>query len=564
MPKHLRRPSRRRLLVLEVALAVVLAVAAGTTAVVLHNRSAAAAADCASTVTVRVDAAPAIAPIVSSVANTFNATGPDATGACTRAQVNPESAPDVADNLNTGPLDPPELWIPDSSLWPEWVQQQQTGNHPLSLALHPALASSPLVLAAPSAFAAGLKHPVGWHTALMNDPVTSVGDPRETTEGLLSLTVAGHLLGVDPSGTPSPKLVEQLLRVYKSSAVGDMDAQFASDQPGTGAHAFTASEQSVFAQNQQPGTGKFTAIYPVEGTLSLDYPVVRVTGGASKPAGSAVDKAAAAFEQDLRAPGVAKQLVAAGFRNAAGDPTSTLGNAAGVKSGTPHLLPAPSATEATGLLRAWTLVNVNARFLDVVDVSGSMTSRTPTGETRIKVVQDASNVGLAEFPDSTEIGMWEFSDQLAAPNDYREVVPVGRLNTTVNGQNRRSALSAAIADLPNQVHGDTALYNTILAAYQSMQAGYDPSQENALVIMTDGRNETKRGLDLPSLLAQLKALKRPDKPLPVFAIGISGDADLDALNQITAVTGGKTYEAESADDIVKVYLDVMMRRVTPG
>ena len=76
------------------------------------------------------------------------------------------------------------------------------------------------------------------------------------------------------------------------------------------------------------------------------------------------------------------------------------------------MLPQPDNDVTTGVLRLWGAVNLDARFLNVVDVSSAMGSRTGNGETRAEVTRDAANLGLTYFPDTTEVGLWTFADQL--------------------------------------------------------------------------------------------------------------------------------------------------------
>jgi hypothetical protein len=61
--------------------------------------------------------------------------------------------------------------------------------------------------------------------------------------------------------------------------------------------------------------------------------------------------------------------------------------------------------------------------------------------------------------------------------------------------------------------------------------------------MTDGRNEDSDGIDLDTLLADLRALQDPRRPLPLIAIGIGPDASLDELTTMATATGGRAFTA---------------------
>ncbi|HEY4017978.1 MAG TPA: substrate-binding domain-containing protein [Pseudonocardiaceae bacterium] len=520
-------------------------VIAATTIVVIRSQQG----QCSGLLTVGVTSAPAVAPIVTAVANDFNGTHPVANGHCVTVAVNSENSADAAGELPNDQVSPPAIWIPDSSLWPREVSAQPNtrGAFTPKLTIGPSLAASPLVLAAPESFARTIGWPAtkpSWQGLVGGALPGVIGNPTTTSEGLAAVLMIESVLG-EPMAAPSTQLAGLLVRLGRS-AVTDVAGQFTSDT-GAKAHVFTASEQAVNAANQSGGQPKFVAMTPSEGTLVFDYPVVTVTSRTDL-AGTAT--ATSAFETALRSAQTATQLTGAGFRA----PDS---NIPGARS-------YPATAAATTLLRTWVAVNLDARFLTVIDVSGSMGERSPTGQTKAEIVRDATNVGLAEFPDTSEIGIWEFGDQLAPPNDWREVVPVGELGGPIDGVTRRVALQQASAALPSVTHGGTALYSTAIAAYQSVLAGYDPNKVNAVVLMTDGANDTNHGPDLPTTVSQLRALVDPARPVPLFAVGIGAGADMNALGQLAAATNGKAYRVDTAADIVAVFLDALVRRTCPS
>jgi hypothetical protein len=368
-----------------------------------------------------------------------------------------------------------------------------------------------------------------------------IGNPTTTTEGLTSVLLLESVLG-EPMNAPSTQLAGLLVRLGRS-AVTDLAGEFTSG----GTRVFTASEQAVNQANQQGGQAKFVAMIPQEGTFLFDYPVVMV---ASRSDLTGTAAAAAVFENALRAAHTTTLLTNAGFR-------APHTNIAGARS-------YPATAAVTTLLRTWVAVNLDTRFLTVVDVSGSMGEKSPNGQSKAEIVRDANDVGLAEFPDSSEIGLWEFGDQLAPPDDWREVIPIGPLRDPIDGVTRRVALQQASAALPSVVHGGTALYSTAIAAYQDVLAGYDPYKINAVLLMTDGSNDTNHGPDLATTVNQLHSLVDPAHPVPLFAVGIGPAADMNALSQLAAATNGQAYQVDTAADIVSVFLDALVRRTCPA
>jgi secreted protein with Ig-like and vWFA domain len=115
--------------------------------------------------------------------------------------------------------------------------------------------------------------------------------------------------------------------------------------------------------------------------------------------------------------------------------------------------------------------------------------------------------------------------------------------------------------LPDRLGGATGLYDTTLAAFKEVQDSYDPNFSNSVILLTDGQNEDDNSISLQGLLAELKALEDPARPVLILTIGITEDADADSLQQIADATGGTSYVAESAADISTVFVDAVASRI---
>jgi secreted protein with Ig-like and vWFA domain len=190
-----------------------------------------------------------------------------------------------------------------------------------------------------------------------------------------------------------------------------------------------------------------------------------------------------------------------------------------------------------------------------------MDEQVDDGVTRIQLTRDAAKTALALFPPTSAIGLWAFSVERDPPNDYVELVPIGLLSEQVGGVPRQQALVAAADSLPGITDGGTALYDTVLAAFRTVRAGYDPEKINSVVLLTDGRNEDDPdGIDLETLLTTLRTEVDPARPIPVITIGMGPGADMDALTQISEATGAQAYQAEDPRDIQQVFLDAMVDR----
>ena len=533
--------------------------AATATLVALHGGSD---SPCDVATPLRIVASPAVAPAIQEI------TKRDIDPACITIRVVAQNAADASAELAAGSgSDTPALWVPDSSLWPKLARQDAAahGGTPPRIEERGALAMSPLVAVASRRDAAEFGWPdtrPGWQELIGGPVPTTIGDPLGTTEGLSTLMVVRQLLG-NPDGTPRPELVGALLAVGRD-AVSTMRAAY--DRFGTASDAglaFTASEQSVVTYNRAAGRTPVVAIYPREGTVAMDHPLVRVVRDGEPPE---VGAAADAVEVVLRSASATATFQAAGFRAPDGtfDLTSSFSSAtpgtgplSGIDPARPTLVTLPLVEQATEVLRTWSAVTLDVRMLALIDVSGSMDAGSgAAGRTRIELARDAARTALQLYPDTTDVGLWAFSIQQAPPNDWAELVPMGRLGTA----GHRAALDAAVTSLPSRTTGGTGLNDSVLAAYRALRDAYDPGRINSVVLLTDGRDEDPDGVDEDTLLRTLLAEADPARPVSVMAIGMGPDVDFAALQRIAAATGGKAYLASDPADIRGVFLDAIIRR----
>jgi hypothetical protein len=321
---------------------------------------------------------------------------------------------------------------------------------------------------------------------------------------------------------------------------------------------FVASEQAVVQANQQHGSVFAVAVYPAKPTLGLDFPVVRLSRPDDDPV---LAKAGDEFEHMLRSSYATARYAEAGLRSPDGTPVPKLGAQQGV---TPDLVPpapAPGVDQLVNLVRLWNAAVADANDLTVIDLSGSMAEPAGNGQSKVAVAAAATRRAVTFFPDTSALGLWVFSTNQGASTPWAQLVPLGSLSGQVGGVSRRQALLAASSSMPARVHGGTALYDTVLAAYHQVQAQYDPSKANSVVLMTDGKNEdTNSTRTLNQLLAELKAAANPSRPIRVITIGIGAGADAGALGKIASATGGKFYLVQNASDISGVFLDAIAQR----
>ena len=464
-------------------------------------------------------------------------------GACVDVRVSVAQPADVAAALD-GPDggERPDVWIPDSSLW--------TSTLPGTDA--PSVARSPLVLAVPQAVATGL----GWPATAV-DPTAVLGGPLRLAlaDPARSAVARAGLLAVDRALAPLPDGRRRLGAVFLAAQRGapeDPDAALGA-MTGDLPLATFVPEQAVWAANARVPGSPLVALYPGTPT-ALDYPFVVLT---DRPG---VRAEAERFARVLAGPDGTRRLYDAGFRAPDGTPGAVLRTEDGVSpraaGGTP-----PDPREVARAQAAFEAVTLGTRMLAVIDVSGSMVLPMP-GEpprTRIELAVGAATNGVALYPDDAEVGLWVFSTGLTATTDHRELVPVGPLGLQPDGVRGRERMAAALGGITLAPDGDTALYDTTLAAVRSVRAGWQPGRVNSVVLFTDGRNDDGRGIGLEQLLATLQA-EAGDRPVPVISLALGDGADFGALREIARVTHGATYEVRDVRQIREVLADALSSR----
>lgn len=509
-----------------------------------------------SSVTLVVDAAPALAIPVSQIAQDWIRSNPLAAGKCVQIELDSDTVDQQELRLSAQSGANTDVWLPDSTVWPQRLSADlaaRAGNR-LTITTRPSVANSPLVeVTSPDLAAAE----AGQAASPNFDPLSHavIPGPVQNAEGLLTLlTVDSQSAALRPS---SSALVARFLQLSHGTLnlITDGFDQLASDP--VHAKPFVASEQLVIATNRAHGGVIAAAVYPVKPTLSLDYPVALLSREGDDPA---LAVAAALFDKQLRLPSSLARFHAAGLRSPDGSPIPHAGAAQGVL---PDLVPSPNqptATQTLSLLRLWNAAIADSNTLAVLDVSGSMAEPAGNGQSKVSLAASAARLAVSFFPNSSALGLWAFSSDQAGKTPWAQLVPLGLLGDRIGAVSRRQALLTAAAALPHRVHGGTALYDTALAAYQQVQRSYDQGKSNSVVLMTDGQNDYQGGRSLTELLAALRSAADPSHPVRIITIGIGSAVDADALGQIASATAGRYYQVRNAADITGVFLDAVSQR----
>ncbi|HLL66984.1 MAG TPA: substrate-binding and VWA domain-containing protein [Micromonosporaceae bacterium] len=558
------------------------------------------AADRAGCVSLSVAASSEKAALLSEIATAYNKAERSFDGKCANVKVFAKASGGAMEALAAGwdegregnPA--PQVWSPASSSWVSLLRQRVSATDRGTLVPEGTIASiaqTPLVLAMPKPMAEALGwpgKPIGWSDVLglTNDPrgwgaaghpewgAFRLGktNPHFSTSGL-NATVGAYFAATGRSSDlteadlADPKVL-QFVKGVESGVVhyGDTTLTFLSnladaDARGQGMayiSAVTVEEKSVYDYNQGNPTGDpklvgkgtkprvpLVAVYPKEGTLLSDNPFVVLTTASDEQKAAAAD-----LLTFLHAPAQQKRFTDAAFRSFEGKPGSVLSPTNGLLPEQEFaLIDPPAAAVMAKALSTWDEQRKRARVLLVLDVSGSMNEQVGNGKSKLELAKAAAAQSLDLFAADDEVGLWTFSTERAgASKPYTERVPIGGVAVT------RDQMRAAITSLAPD--GGTALYATARAAQQHLLASADPDRINAVVLLTDGKNEYPKDNDLNSLIRDLDASSL-ENSVRVFTVAYGDKADLGVLDRISKSSRAAAYDARDPATIDKVLINVL-------
>ena len=104
----------------------------------------------------------------------------------------------------------------------------------------------------------------------------------------------------------------------------------------------------------------------------------------------------------------------------------------------------------------------------------------------------------------------------------------------------------------------TPLYTTAKDSVEEMKQGYDPARINAIVLLTDGKNEDDF-TDLNATLSSLRAGSegQSSNPVRLFTIAYGQDADKAVLKRLAEATNAGSYDATDPRTVTKVFTAVI-------
>jgi Ca-activated chloride channel homolog len=549
----------------------------------------------------RVVASSEKASLLTSLADEYAASGREVDGQCfdidvaTMGSGSAEAA--LARGWDEGLDGPqPDIWSPAASTWVGLLQQDLSSRDRPDIVPkeYPSIASTPLVLAMPRPMAQALGWPkkaLGWSDllTLANNPrgwaakghpewgTFKLGktNPNISTSGLAAtvgafVAATGRSSDLTAKDLEDPKIrrfvadVERAVVHYGDTTLTYLSNLQRADDAGTAlgyVSAVAVEEKSVIDYNSGNPTGNLAtagdhpepevplaAIYPKEGTLFSDNPWVVLDAPWASDEKQAGARDFLAF---LRTDEAQERFTDAGFRTFEGKAGTVIRDDPNlIEDGVTITLAPPAPSVLVGVRTTWGEVRKRARVLLLLDVSGSMSQAvSEAGATRLQLAKAGIIKAMGQFAPNDEVGVWMFTTGLGSEDGItEELVPVQRL------AGRLSEVERAVKSL--EPLGGTPLYASIRVAVAEMRSGFAPDKINAVVVLTDGRNEYADDNDLDGLVRQLGGYAT-ENPLRVFSIAYSSGADLDVLREISEASQAAAYDATDPESIDKVMTAVI-------
>lgn len=511
-------------------------------------------------------------------------------GRCVKAKLGPLDPRQITtSSLRDAGRAVPDVWIPESRVAVDLVRLRLPPEVAKTFTVRePSIASTPVVLALPPEavqvlaaqprgsgpqFAALLKlagDPSGWGRLGRKDwgPVrfTTV-DPGTTMLGT-SLVVAavGALTGTQPRDLRAAAFTKVdarggLLAFARnlvssspsSAALFDEAARLPASELLRRMGILAVYEKDLWQYNAAAPKPRLRAVYPFGGQLAADFPLVVPKAEVSGPTA----RATADLDDWLMSEPAQRTLAGAGLRRADGRADPALAAAFGLE---PRPVPPERPAFADGTAAAqsnWRLINRPLSILAMMDVSGSMAAVVGgTTQTKLDLARAAAATSLGFLSGQDAIGLWEFSRDLGGGRDYRQLIALGPADQRVGAfPDRRSAAAAAYRGMAPRT--GTGLHDSVLAGYRSAAASYQPGAVNALLVLTDGRNEDPGSISLDRLIADLTASYEPRRPVHIITLAYGADADRAVLGRMVRATAGLEFAAVDPRTITDVFIAAM-------
>jgi Ca-activated chloride channel family protein len=287
-----------------------------------------------------------------------------------------------------------------------------------------------------------------------------------------------------------------------------------------------------------PPKERLVAIYPSDGVYVADNPAAVVHGSWVSPAQAAAAADFIRFATTAQGQQVVRDN---GYRDIHGQAAVQVSKVALTVSRL-HPLPLPSAATLTAVEHSFPVVRKRARVLFLLDVSGSMSNEIRPGLTKLAAAKHAVADALKYFNGTDRIGLAAFSNRPGGGLTPGQVSPVQPLSA-----GRQHFLAALRALRPVS---ETPLYDAVGHFVTQLADNYRSQDINAVVLLSDGHNNTGRAGSKAQLLQTLQRV-----PILVFTLGYGHQSDTRTLAAISSATGAHYYDATDPNKVNQVLAD---------
>jgi Ca-activated chloride channel homolog len=303
------------------------------------------------------------------------------------------------------------------------------------------------------------------------------------------------------------------------------------DQPGVVVDGLINYESVLLSLNDGGALREpLTLVYPTDGVVTADYPLTLLS--------SASDAARDGYERlvdYLLLPDVQADIMRTTHRRPAArgvEPARRFGTSALVE------LPFPAKLAVVdGLIGTYfDRLRRPVRTVYVVDVSGSMEGDRIAELRAALIGLTGADSTLAsrsrQFHPREEITLLPFDQVPLEPHAF-EVPESG-------GDEVLARIRSATEGL--EIGGDTAIYDSLIRAYDLL--GEAPSRDYApsIVLMTDGENNAGAAFD--DFVDHHRRLPGALRTVPIFVV-LFGEANVGEMEQLAGLTGGRTFDARA-------------------
>lgn len=306
------------------------------------------------------------------------------------------------------------------------------------------------------------------------------------------------------------------------------------------------SRDGVTRTLEDPPLDPLVPIYPADGAYVADNPVVPLTGDWI----DATEQAAAAdfvrYTQTAQAQAIVR---ASGYRDLNRELDDEVERTGRLSTAGTKTELNSSGDVLVAAQAAFPEVRKRANVLFLLDVSGSMDEKISKSDTKLTQAKKAIESALDHFTPGDHVGLAAF-----AQDANGDEVP-GQLTAMADIADNRTEFVSDLKSITSM--GDTPLYWAVDTFAKQQAADWDPERINAIVLLSDGENDTNTATTTAATMLKTLDGIHHDTPVLVFTLAYGKDADVDALQSISGATGAHYYDATDPTQLEDVLGDLV-------